>query len=674
MSQKVQHIPPSGHLSTASLALLMAGQSLTTQYLSGVDIRGLVLADIAASLLLVLVCGTRFLRIVSLLQGLLSLFCLSYAASMGMPPTLAAILNGSRQIAGMDLRSLWTYIDPAALVALSLLVAIQCWLCGRKPRYRHRWLAIIPACALLATQYNACLLQPPRHFTPEFILGEGRSRFEPPARRSLKYRGYLGTFLMELGSGTAFTPPYVPARTCSSAWTDQIPVPAAPSQLALVQVESLDFELLEMDVDGRPVMPFLRSLLPDAILLRLDGTKKLASANSDFELFNGLEASPDFVHYEYENAYPRSLIAQLGSGGRPVEVFHGLPANYMNLRAAYKLQGFSRYHDIEVMRAAGVRPLDCWWAGVVTDKDLFDYAAQQMPSGPFVQFIITMSMHLPEYVDRIAPERRFCSSSRSAFLTLAHDTDIALRHYVAKLPQGAMLILWGDHRSYSRDNSGLIPFLVYIKGASLHFDGRDLPVMSRCSMYFYLQRIFGKGADAPSCGGSHERERERESLTHLTNTSNVDNFSLIFYIYRKIPEPDPDRFYRLSSLVDYPFFYPFFARRLLFSQEYTVVIENKNFSEKFSFFSAAFLFVLRTELPLTMLPPAWSAGVFCIYGSVLFPPAPDDLPRIRAPPLNAPYPPGRRRKPLPALPLRLCVMPTFERSVNSPQEDFPLRK
>lgn len=300
MFKAIQHISPSGHLSTASLALLMAGQSLTTQYLSGVDIRGLVLADIAASLLLVLICGTHFLRIVSLLQGLLSLFCLSYAASMGMPPTLAAILNGSQQISGMDLRSLWTYIDPAALISLCLLVAIQCWLCGRKPRYRHHWLAIIPACALLATHYNACLLQPLRHFTPEFILGEGRSQFEPPARRSLNYRGYLGTFLMELGSGTAFTPPYVPARTCSSAWTDQIPVPAAPSQLALVQVESLDFELLEMDVDGQPVMPFLRSLLPNAILLRLDGTKKLASANSDFELFNGLEASPDFVHYEYE--------------------------------------------------------------------------------------------------------------------------------------------------------------------------------------------------------------------------------------------------------------------------------------------------------------------------------------------------------------------------------------
>ena len=142
-----------------------------------------------------------------------------------------------------------------------------------------------------------------------------------------------------------------------------------------------------------------------------------------------------------------------------------------------------------------------------------------------------------------------------------------------------------------------------------------------------------------------ERERERESLTYLTNTSNVDSLSLIFYIYRKIPEPGPDRFYRLFPLVDYPFCYPFSASRLLFPQQYNVVIENKIFSEKISFFSVSLLFVLRTELPSAMFPPAWSAGVFCIYGSVLFPSAPDDLPCIRAPPLNAPYPPGRRRKP-----------------------------
>ena len=150
----------------------------------------------------------------------------------------------------------------------------------------------------------------------------------------------------------------------------------------------------------------------------------------------------------------------------------------------------------------------------------------------------------------------------------------------------------------------------------------------------------------------------QESLTHRTNTSNADSFSLISYIYRKIPEPEPDRFYRLSSLVAYPFSYPFFASRLLFPQEYTVVIENKNFSEKSEFFSDVFLFVLRTELLLAMCP-TWSEGVFFIYGHVLLSSVPDALPRIRAPPLVAPYS-GQTPEASPALLPRLCVMPTFE--------------
>lgn len=154
------------------------------------------------------------------------------------------------------------------------------------------------------------------------------------------------------------------------------------------------------------------------------------------------------------------------------------------------------------------------------------------------------------------------------------------------------------------------------------------------------------------------KERLTESLTYRTNTSNADSFSLISYIYRKIPEPEPDRFYRLSSLVAYPFSYPFFASQLLFPQEYTVVIENKNFSEKISLFSDVFLFVLRTELLVTMCP-TWSAGVFFIYGHVLLSSVPDAHPRIRAPPLAAPYS-GQTPEASPALLPRLCVMPTFE--------------
>lgn len=161
---------------------------------------------------------------------------------------------------------------------------------------------------------------------------------------------------------------------------------------------------------------------------------------------------------------------------------------------------------------------------------------------------------------------------------------------------------------------------------------------------------------APFSG--QNQERQRESLTSSNNTTNTNIFSLIYYIYRKIPESDSDRIYWLFTSVHYPFFYPFLASRLLFPQEYTVVIENKNFSEKSDIFSDVFLFVLRTELLLAMYP-TWSEGVFFIYGHVLLSSAPDALPRIRAPPLVAPYS-GQTPEASPALLPRLCVMPTFE--------------
>ena len=130
-----------------------------------------------------------------------------------------------------------------------------------------------------------------------------------------------------------------------------------------------------------------------------------------------------------------------------------------------------------------------------------------------------------------------------------------------------------------------------------------------------------------------ERERERESLTHSNNTTNTGNFSLIYYIYRKIPETDSDGDYWLFTSVHYPFFYPFFARFLFFFQEYSIVIENKNFSEKILIFSVQLLFALCSELLLTM-PPTWPAGVFFIYVPFLLSPAPDSTQRIRAPPLT----------------------------------------
>ena len=150
----------------------------------------------------------------------------------------------------------------------------------------------------------------------------------------------------------------------------------------------------------------------------------------------------------------------------------------------------SKYHDLHAMKQAGVEPIDCWWAGVISDKSLFDYAAKHITEGPFIHFIITMTMHLPEYTDKIVKKELFASSKKSKFFTLAHNTDTALKHYIQSLPDGAIVFLWGDHRSYSNDNSGSIPFIVYKKGEQNYFDGRDIPNLTRSNIYYYIKNFF----------------------------------------------------------------------------------------------------------------------------------------------------------------------------------------
>lgn len=154
-------------------------------------------------------------------------------------------------------------------------------------------------------------------------------------------------------------------------------------------------------------------------------------------------------------------------------------------------------------------------------------------------------------------------------------------------------------------------------------------------------------------------ERERESLTYKSLECPRDTFSIISYRYVKIPESDPDVFCPTDPPVDYPFSYPFSFPPLNFSHKLLIVIAIQKKSEKTSFFSDLIALFIRTELPSAMIPPAWSAGVFFIYGCVP-PPIPDNLPYIRAPPSRIPPFGQTPEASFPALCLRLCVMPTFK--------------
>ena len=115
-----------------AIILLMAGQSLAVQFLTLDRWKDFVLLDLAAAALLVQFCRPYLLRVCIVLQGMCSLFVLSYHTALGMSPTLADLINGTAYAIDMGAISLFYHVDMIALVWLVPCCGLLFLLCGKK--------------------------------------------------------------------------------------------------------------------------------------------------------------------------------------------------------------------------------------------------------------------------------------------------------------------------------------------------------------------------------------------------------------------------------------------------------------------------------------------------------------------------------------------------------------
>ncbi|MBQ4132535.1 MAG: sulfatase-like hydrolase/transferase [Desulfovibrionaceae bacterium] len=473
------------------LILITAGGVMFVQHLCLEELtKRLIVLDISAAALIVFGCRRRSVAaIVFLMQCAAGISFISYATSMGTPPSIAAIINGAG-LAVPTIGGILDYIPATALLPIVILL-IQLLL------LRAAWLkAPLKVLIPLAVVYGLLMLNTFRYVPLNYLTKEGfEARYKQavfiknPLSESVRVRGILASFAVELITDYPGTLREMKAPISPHGPTDNLPIFRATRRIALIQVESLDFELLDLRVNGALVMPFLHSLTSTSHVFRLDGTKKLTSANSDFEIFNGRIASPQVNHYEVETNYGDSLLRILKQYGLNVTAFHGMPRNYMNREHAQRLQGVDVYYSLEEMKKAGVPALPIWWGGCMADADTLSFAADNIPDGPFAHFIFTIDMHMAPDVEQYSSGKNF-SSKADAFHHLCSTTDAALQTYVKALPEGTTVILWGDHSSYFVKNSDHIPLLIHIKGEEHPFDGRDIDGLTRSNIYYYLKKIF----------------------------------------------------------------------------------------------------------------------------------------------------------------------------------------
>ena len=357
-------------------------------------------------------------------------------------------------------------------------------------------------------------------------------RLEDGTREVVRSLGYIATWIGEFLSGTYADLDliYAEARcrdpgepgddgnTPEGVW-DGNPIPPLPPTVVLLQVESLDFEGVDMRVQGVEVMPFLSSLSGNSLRLKIFAPHKVGSSNSDYELLNSRVADQNVLYYEYIRDYPDSVIRPLDASGYATEVFHGLEGDLFHLRDAYAAMGFGgacfKEDLIREGHSEATGMLDH-----IPDRSVFAAALRRLNPGlRQAFFIITMDSHIP--FSDVRPEFKAQSGSFARYVSALRNVDEALEEFHTALPEGTLLLIWGDHGSdvdYPRDyrpNRRHVPFLAHIKGNSgwlLRGEDGRAPSSGQpytlCELSYYLKRILSQTpAPTPRTSGA-DADRE----------------------------------------------------------------------------------------------------------------------------------------------------------------------
>lgn len=265
----------------------------------------------------------------------------------------------------------------------------------------------------------------------------------------------------------------------------ETPTPIA-NQMVFLQVERLDWSLLDFRIGNEEVTPHLNAQARRAMRYAVRPERCLGSSDADFIMLTGRLPSADLPTWKIRG-YPldETIVKQMKALGFDTTVVHGASGEVFGRRAAFTRMGFDRLLFREEFGQLGpTSPLTGW---SVPDDDLLQFAAMDFAarSGRQFQLAITAtSQPLYHNYDRDLA-RHFPGSLKPAeqYFDVMHYVDGAIGRYLEALPAETTVVLYGsrtsgvelraiNYRSRPPEAPGLVPFLVLETG-------RDLSLLQR---------------------------------------------------------------------------------------------------------------------------------------------------------------------------------------------------
>lgn len=252
----------------------------------------------------------------------------------------------------------------------------------------------------------------------------------------------------------------------------------AADHVAIVQLESYGWNVLNYRINGQEVSPFINSLARNGEVFRVQSYHDMNSADMDYATLSGGRPSSRMTSYTiHDFPYTNALPEFFHQHGFHTAGFHGNSGSFFQRRSNFQRMTFDEiWFKEDFERSFGAKTHYGRWG--VRDDDLLQLSAKKMreAKGPEFHFLITLDSHIPfDFIDDSEKEIYPHSSDwQENYFNSVRVLDHAVKHYIESLPAGTLVIFYGDHTpgvNYGdfhcarEGNAEYVPCIVYVTGA-----------------------------------------------------------------------------------------------------------------------------------------------------------------------------------------------------------------
>lgn len=231
----------------------------------------------------------------------------------------------------------------------------------------------------------------------------------------------------------------------------------------VLQMEALQEFLVDLEVNGEPVMPYLSALKEESIYLSNCQIQTANGNTVDAELLMNTSLLPTYsgaVYYEFPDNTFHSLPLTLAEEGYESYSFHGYQGSFWNRVAMHKTLGFNDFtsmedYDIDEFIGFGLGDKSFLHQTIEMNKDV---AARTK----FYNFMILLSSHHPYdgfYSGPFSPAEG-TPDIVERYYNAAHYVDEAIQMFFDELKEeglydNAIFVIYGDHAGLFGEDAAL---------------------------------------------------------------------------------------------------------------------------------------------------------------------------------------------------------------------------